>query len=108
MTESTAVDMSARYAVQGHGGIAFYLDEYATEWTSEEWLYDGEGDPDDEGSYVYCEPEQVENRSQVRAIMVGDDYVWIVDVDDLTMIGEEDYCHECGQVGCCANVYRED
>lgn len=32
--------------------------------------------------------------------MVGDDRVHLVDPDDLTKIEDDDYCHECGQVGC--------
>lgn len=36
----------------------------------------------------------------VLAVMVGDDRVHIVDPDDLTVIGEDDYCSCCGQIGC--------
>lgn len=36
----------------------------------------------------------------MRVVMVGDDKVHIVDKDDCTEIPEEDYCHECGQIGC--------
>ena len=36
----------------------------------------------------------------VRAVMVGDDRVHLVDVDDLTVISDEDYCPGCGQTGC--------
>jgi hypothetical protein len=32
--------------------------------------------------------------------MVGDDCVHIVPVEDLEILGEDDYCHECGQIGC--------
>lgn len=104
------VDMSARYTVAGYGGVAFYLLGYAEEWTEESWEWCGEDDDDrdDESLYLYCEPEKYDDPSRVRAVMVGDDHVLIVDVDDLTVIGEDDYCHECGQIGCCANVYRED
>jgi len=97
---SPGIDMDARYSVAGHGGIAFYLDGYAKEWTEESWTYDSEGDPDDELSYLYNEPEEVENTTMVRAIMVGDDHVWIVDIDDLTVIDEDSYCPSCGQIGC--------
>jgi hypothetical protein len=96
----TTLDLSARYTVAGYGGIAFYLLGYAQEWTSEEWSYIGEGDPDDESSYLYSEPEQIEDTSRVRAVMVGDDFTHVINVDDLTKIGDDDYCHECGQIGC--------
>lgn len=96
----TTLDFDARYEVSGYRGIAFYLLGYALEWTPEEWVYDGEGDPDDEDSYLYNEPEQVENQSMVRAVMVGDDYVHLIDVDDLTPLAEDAYCPSCGQIGC--------
>ena len=95
-----AVDMDARYAVQGYGGIAWYLLGYATTWTEESWeLIEGE-DSEDECSYLYNEPEEIENRDMVRAVMVGDDRVFEIDVDDLTIISEYDYCSQCGQIGC--------
>lgn len=102
-TEETSLDLNARYSVEGYGGIAFYLLGYDTEWTSEEWIYCGEGDPDEESSYLYSEPEEIENRDRVRAIMVGDDRVFTFDVDDLTVISEDGYCSECGQIGCTAD-----
>ena len=40
------------------------------------------------------------HESLVRAIMVGDDREHELDRDDLTELGELDYCAECGQVGC--------
>lgn len=101
---TTALDLDARYSVAGYGGIAFYLLGYATEWTEESWEYSGEGDEEFESSYWYNEPEEVEDRSRVRAVMVGDDHVHEVDIDDLTVIGELDYCAECGQIGCTAGA----
>lgn len=99
---STDIDFDARYTVEGYRGIAFYLVGYDKEWTEETWTFIGgpDDDTDDECNYVYDEPEEVENRERVRAIMVGDDREWSFDVDDLTVIGELDYCVECGQVGC--------
>lgn len=103
MTTTTELDLSARYSVEGYGGIAFYALGYATEWTEEEWIYCGEGDEDDEANYLYNEPEEIEDRSRARMVMVGDDRVHLIDVEDLTVIGEDDYCHECGQIGCTAD-----
>jgi hypothetical protein len=101
MTTATGIDMTAHYSVRGYGGIAFYLLGYDTEWTPEEWiLIEGE-DPEEESSYLYNEPEEIPCcYDRVRAVMVGDDHVHSVDVDDLTVIGELDYCAECGQIGC--------
>ena len=103
---SAPLDMDAHYTISGWSpGIAWYLRGYATRWTEEEWVYDGEGDPDDEGSYFYNEPEEVEDHSMVRAVMVGDDRVFEVDVDDLQLLAEDGFCRDCGQVGCGCNVY---
>lgn len=41
-----------------------------------------------------------ETRSSVRVVMVGDDRRHIVDVDELEPIADDDYCGECGQIGC--------
>lgn len=94
----TGIDFDARYSVRGFRGIAFRLWGYSGEWQIPEWT-----DTDDDGNdvtYYGEEPEWVEDRSRVLAIMVGDDHRWTVEVDDLTPISEEDYCGSCGQIGC--------
>jgi len=78
------LDMDARYSVSYYEGVAFYLLGY-------EMIRDED--------YEWSGIEE-ENRQNVRAVMVGDDTVHIVDVDDLTVISEDDYCPECGQIGC--------
>lgn len=40
---------------------------------------------------------------KVVARMVGDDRDFTFDPDDLTPLDEDDYCAECGQVGCTAD-----
>lgn len=102
------IDMNGTYRVQGWGGIAFYLTGYATQWTEEEWVYCGEGDEDDPCNYLYNEPEEIEDRQFVRAIMVGDDTIHLVDVDDLEMLAREDYCGQCGQIGCTHDGYDRE
>jgi hypothetical protein len=82
----STIDFSARYAVAGYDGIAFYLRGFHVEY----------GDVYDE----WEEAEPIEDPSMVRAVMVGDDREHIIDVDDLTMISEDDYCDGCGQIGC--------
>jgi len=85
MTTETAIDWNAHYTINGWSdGIAWYLlgpvmvrdEDY--DWTGIE------------------EPHE----TLVRAVMVGDDRVFEVDRDDLCLLGELDYCAECGQVGC--------
>ncbi len=101
---TTSVDMSAHYRI-GPTRVAWYLLGYAKTWTEEEWIYSGEGDEDDPASYFYNDPEEIEDRGFVRAVMVGDDRVEIIDVDDLQLIGEEDFCRGCGQIGCGCEVW---
>ncbi len=92
-TESAAapmpIDFSARYSVAGYDGIAFYLRGHAVESIAE---LDEYGDCI--GGY------DAEDTGFVRAVMIGDDREHIVDIDDLTMIGDDDYCSQCGQIGC--------
>jgi hypothetical protein len=79
------LDFSARYQVASHEGIAFYLTGYKVER-----IYDSNWD----------DIEEVEDRQFVNAIMVGDDHIHVVDIDDLTVINDDEYCPECGQIGC--------
>lgn len=88
------IDFDSRYSVDGYRGIAFYLVEYAAE------VIDGYEDCDDDGMWWYVEPEVVEDRSRVIAVMVGDDRRHTVDIEDLTPLSDEDYCSGCGQIGC--------
>lgn len=79
------IDFDARYTVAGYRGVAFWLVGYAPDTTYDE----------DTGEY-----EDIVRDDQVVAVMVGDDRKHIVDVDDLTKLDDDDYCHSCGQVGC--------
>lgn len=98
--ESEEFDFDSAYRVDGYDGIAWRATGYATEWTEESWEYDGLGDTEDEGSYFYNEPEEIEDRTRICAIMIGDDRVFTFDIEDFTAIDEEDYCPGCGQIGC--------
>ena len=92
MTDNTVhtLDMDAHYRVDGWGrGIAFYLLGYVTERDED---YDWTG-------------LETEGRSRVRAVMVGDDAVHIVDVEDLHVIPEDGFCRGCGQIGCGCEVW---
>lgn len=108
LSKETPIDFDARYKVEEYGGVAFYLLGYATRSVPVMYIStfndDGEYDPDGEEREVESDEfDEVEDRQWVRAVMVGDDTVHIVEVDDLTVIGEDDYCSECGQVGCTAD-----
>jgi hypothetical protein len=48
--------------------------------------------------------DHVERTGRVTVRMVGDDKHWYVDRDTLAPIPEEEYCHDCGQIGCTSNT----
>ena len=100
MPTDTAFDFESAYREIGGPAVSWRVTGYATEWTEEQWLYIGEGDEDDEETYCYCEPEEIEDRTRVVAHMIGDDQDFTFDVEDLEPIADEDYCPGCGQIGC--------
>jgi hypothetical protein len=92
MTAQTVgpVDFDVHYTISGWSeGIAWYLLGYVMV-RDEDFDWTGIAE---------------EDRSRVRAVMVGDDRIFTADVDDLTVIGEEDFCRGCGQVGCGCEVW---
>jgi len=87
--EAGEVDFDARYTVESYGsGIAFWLKGWVKEPVDH-----FTGDPD----FDY---HMVDSDHMVEAVMVGDDRVHQIDIDELVMIDDDDYCHVCGQVGC--------
>jgi hypothetical protein len=78
------IDLNAHYTVEGYGGIAWYVLGYET-WRDEDYEWSG-----------------IENvdKDRVCAVMVGDDRTFTFDIEDLTVLPEDAYCHECGQIGC--------
>ena len=81
------MELGTRYRVDGwSAGIA--------------WSYHGpETAPDEDTVWTGIE----EPTGRVLMIMVGDDRVFAVDPEDCSPLADEDYCHECGQVGCTAD-----
>lgn len=75
-------DFSAAYTTGD--GIAWRVDNYVTS-----------RDEDYEWSGI----ENVDY-DRVEAHMVGDDRTFTFDIDELTKIDEDEYCPECGQIGC--------
>jgi hypothetical protein len=113
MLHMTNIDMNARYKINRMPGVAFFLKGYALEYQPEWWeldcwasmntpgIHHYPGDHEHgESCYTYHEPEEVEDKGNVIAVMVGDDHEFIVDVSELIKIDEEDYCPGCGQIGC--------
>lgn len=114
------IDFSAHYTIAGYGAVAWYVTGYATQWTEESWdleCTDPKHHTDDDHyndsgyllhpeCWLYNEPEEVEVTDYVTCVMVGDDREETFDVRDLTIIPEDGYCRECGQIGCGSSVYE--
>ena len=101
------LDKNKRYTVSGYRGIAFYFFGYPKVWEVATFLAtDEDGNeyeaPSDDGEWI----EDCTGR--VVMIMVGDDHKFTVDESDCTEISEDDYCHECGQIGCTADGRDRD
>ena len=86
MTEAN-LDFDSKYKVEGWGGIAWYA-----------LSYEKVQDEDYEWSGI-----EHENRDNVVCMMVGDDAKFTFEVSMLTTLDDDEYCHECGQIGCTAN-----
>jgi hypothetical protein len=86
-----------RFTVDGWRGIAFYLLEPETvdEWDEET----GENVTEWSGYKVPT--------GNVVMVMVGDDREHVIDPDDVNALDDDEYCPECGQVGCTAYKLAE-
>jgi hypothetical protein len=82
--DETELDPKARYKVDSYGSVAWYTLGY-------ELLRD----EDYEWSGI-----ETENTERAVMVMVGDDREFTFDVEELTKIAPDGYCHVCGQIGC--------
>lgn len=74
------------YAVEGYRGVAWRV-------------YGWETEPDHDTDWTGIE----ERTGRVVAVMVGDDRRFTFEPDELTILPEDEFCHECGQIGCTAD-----
>lgn len=70
------------YAVRGFKGVAFR----ALGWEKE--------------MDRFGEMEQIGRTGLVAVHMVGDNHVYLVPYSDLMPLTPDEYCNECGQIGC--------
>ena len=79
-------------------GASFDADAYVAKgWRGIAWHVLGwETEPDEDTEWSGYE----RRTGNVVAVMVGDDRRFTFEPDDLTPIDREEYCGECGQVGC--------
>jgi hypothetical protein len=50
--------------------------------------------------WYLCPCENEDHHGCHIAIMVGDDHEWHLDVADITLLDRDEFCGECGQIGC--------
>lgn len=71
------------FKVEGYEGIAWYFVRKETK-------------PDEDTEWT-----GIENPTgRVLMVMVGDDRLFSIDPDDVSALAEDEFCHECGQIGC--------
>lgn len=118
MNDTEKLDRKARYKVKGHEGIAFFIRGFPERWEPYTALVECSDEDCDchedenelheedtgEGEWV----EQDETCGRVIVTMVGDDGKHEVDIEDLTKLKGDEYCHSCGQVGCGHDTRDED
>lgn len=102
MTTTTTIEPGMYVTVDRHRGVAWYVRRRATEMQAIEPDWDEMPDGIDADTWWPEEDdfEEVET-GQLVCVMVGDDAEWTFDPADLTPIDDEEFCHCCGQVGCC-------
>lgn len=105
--KTTEFDFKATYTVEGYRGIAWYAWRYAT--VREPLLgYYLDEDGQECMEEIPGEYDEIEDRSLIVATMVGDDRKFEFPIEDFTPIAREDYCSECGQVGCGGDAYPQE
>lgn len=82
--EPSSFDFAKRYRAEDWDGIAWYA-----------LGYEKVRDEDYEWTGI-----EIENTSSIVCVMVGDDREYIFDVRQLSPLEEDEYCPECGQIGC--------
>jgi hypothetical protein len=96
--DGITLDDDATYTHPAFRGVALRVWEPVYE-EHEVWYDTGHIDPDSGEPFGWWQVEERQT-GQVYVVMVGDDYKHIVDPHDLTVIGDDDYCSGCGQIGC--------
>jgi hypothetical protein len=97
--EQIIANQGAAYSVAGYSGVAWRFAgvEIGRQpvWECDEFCNQAYDD--------CCWEDDLEFRTgRVLMVMIGDDRKFTFDPEDCTVIDEEAYCPECGQIGCTA------
>lgn len=97
---------NGRFTVDGYRGIAFYIHQWAQKAVPLSSHIEIGDEEDYANTYEVIEEidewEWIDDpdSQMMEVVMVGDDRVHTVDIAEMTLINEDEYCHECGQIGC--------
>jgi hypothetical protein len=92
-----------RYMVKGWRGVAWFVRGAEIE-RAEVWIDDATEEDPENG---YWDTEEQRSGMLVMT-MVGDDSQHLVDAEDITELTREEYCGECGQIGCTHDGYERE
>lgn len=96
------INFDAHYKI-GSVGVAWFLLGWAVKYEPITCLcVDDEGGEYEEETGEF---DKVADTDHVVAVMVGDDRREVVELSDLELIPEDEFCRDCGQIGCTCNVY---
>ena len=100
MEDQLTPDYSGVYKEKNRPGFAWRIVGPRKVWVpvSYWWFND-----DDEMVEVFDDEGEMINDYEsgiVLAYMIGDDQLHELDFDDLVKVEDDEYCHECGQIGC--------
>jgi hypothetical protein len=79
------------YCVDQYPGVAWWV-----------WGWEVEANEDTVWSGYY------DRTGRVVCTMIGDDRKFALDPADVHQLAREDYCGECGQIGCCHDGYDRE
>ena len=102
-------------SVERYEGIAFRFDGHPIIYDEPTWELTCELPEDDDhthdsdrcGYWSFDEDGQ-EDEDRAVCHMVGDNHKFNFDINRLTPLADEDFCGECGQIGCCHDGKERD
>lgn len=108
-TDTQILDVGDRVSVDGYSGAAWVIDGRPLRWEPEiELLLDDDGEEIEIPSEAWGEWVPDETSDSWRCHMVGDDREFLHDESALSPLSGDDYCSECGQIGCTADGRERD
>lgn len=99
--EPGTVDFSKHYSVSCYPGVAFRVLRYV-EIPEGDWelICDDENCLHDLDTCCVYNTWTTIDYEWVIAVITGDNHQFMIEVSELSEIGDDDYCPSCGQIGC--------